>query len=203
MINNLQPFLVFPMLLIGLYGYSQQGNDTLVQKNRQKIETLMKELENLEKMEKSFSIGTDDCEKQTFLLSSQIVELQNQLKNDQSEVQRLTSLLSEIMSKEGSSNNGSHVSQSSKNAENETPYTEVINKSYYVVLKSFRNQNDAERWTKKNNMTGVSLKRNLKKTWFHAVMEQQVRRSEVGKIVYKKQKNGFADAWWKEEEYFE
>lgn len=189
------------LVIIGIKMFAQDGNDTLVQKNKQKIAALMKELESLEKKEKS-SKTPYDCEKQTLLLSNQITELQEQLKNNQTEVQRLTTLLSDLMKKDQEARIGNN-SGSLNNIESGGSVVEKAGSSCYVVLKSFRKQPEADEWMKHKKLTETAIKHNSKKTWFHVVMEQPLPAVDAGKAVYKQRQNGFADAWWKEIEYFE
>jgi hypothetical protein len=122
------------------------------------------------------------------MLSNQIMELQEQLKNNQTEVQRLTTLITESVPVKNKLNN----SNSLKKGE-----------GCYVVIKSFRSEDKAGEWVKKNNTESVRIIRNIGKTWYHIVLDNPVSVSDAGKIVYNKRQNGFPDAWWKTAEYFE
>jgi hypothetical protein len=199
--NNLKPIFVILFAFSFLLVNAQQGNDSLRRANKLKIEAMMKQLEDLENKEAFFSTGTDDCEGKTLGLINQLAELQDLLKNNQFEIQRLAALLNE--NERTYSNHVSAEKINAKNSVHKNAFTEDIGAEYYIVLKSFRTLNIAEYWLKNSALTGVSVKRNLNQTWFHVVLDQGAKKSEVGKIVLQKRKSGFKNAWWAKKEYFE
>jgi hypothetical protein len=79
----------------------------------------------------------------------------------------------------------------------------AFNGECYIIVASLRKKEQAEMWVAAHPDQTYLIKQNNRRSWFHVLLKDDVKRSEVGRVVYRKRKVGFLDAWWQTGDYFQ
>lgn len=160
----------------GLYAQTQESNS-------RKIEDLTRRLDSLAGIRRAEST-CDSLYEVNVKLLAEIQKLQAMYDKNQEEIVRL----------EG----GDEPSNSSQEKQN----MNIQDDLYYVIVKSFRQEDRALEYLDNNQILDLGMAQNQRGSWYHIYCCPSDNSSDVVRQTMFQRNNGFEQAWWVKGKYF-